>query len=636
MLEHSNPEVQGLAGAGNARRLGWGFWVSVGWIGLVVFGAVFADVLPLPDPLAPLVGAPREGPGAEHWFGTDLIGRSVFSRLVFGARVSLVIALGATSIGLITGGVLGLVAGYRRRRTETIIMALADLALAFPALVLVLAVVSFAGSNLRNILIVMGVLGIPSATRIVRGVTLSFAEREFVTAAKALGAKDLSIMVREILPNVLIPAMSFFFIGMAIAIVTEGSLAFLGLSVQPPTPTWGGMIADGRVAIDDVLHIALIPAAAMFLTVLAFNFAGDKLRELTDIREGVLAGPAVSRRHRRPAAPSSEIAETTLLEVDGLYTYIGTEQGVVRAVDGVSLVVERGTTLGVVGESGSGKSMLIRSILGLASGSHFARSGRVTFDGRDLSGLAAEEMRDVLGTRIGAVFQNPMTALNPVRSIGSQLAEPLMVHLELSKRQALERAVELLESVNVPDPARRLRQYPHHLSGGLRQRVTIALALACDPELLFADEPTTALDVTVQDQILRLLRQVQQERDMGMVLVTHDLAVVRGWADQIAVMYGGRVVEIGPVGEIFERPMMPYTEALLQSTPRLLNDSHTELHVIPGSPPDLIEPATGCRFAPRCAYVREKCLVDEPQMEEGVVHGHAFACWFPLNERVDA
>ncbi|MFF3437300.1 dipeptide/oligopeptide/nickel ABC transporter permease/ATP-binding protein [Streptosporangium sp. NPDC002721] len=616
------------------RRLGRGFWISAAWIGLVLAAALAADVLPLPRYDATLVGPPQAGPSLAHPFGTDGLGRDVLSRVVYGARVSLGVGVGAVLLGLLVGAPLGIVAGYRGRATDAVIMAVNDVALAFPALVFALAVVAFAGASLTNVLIVLGVLGVPAWTRLIRGATLSFSGREFVLAARALGARDRRILLREITPNVAVPAASYAFIGMAIAVVAEGSLAFLGLSVQAPTPTWGGLINEGRAVMDGAPHVVLAPSLVMFLTVLSFNLVGDRLRALTDVRqsglEPVRRGTAVIGDP--PVAEDPAEGEGALLRVRDLRTHFVTARGVVRAVDGVSFTLERGRTLAVVGESGSGKTMLIRSVLGLLPGAGVLRGGQVRLEGRDLTTLSPKELRGVLGTRLGAVFQDPMTALNPVRTVGTQVMEPLRVHLGLSRKRAREAAVELLASVGIPEPARALRRYPHQLSGGMRQRVTIAMALSCGPDVLFADEPTTALDVTVQDQVLRLIHRQREERDMAMVLVSHDLAVVARWADEVVVMYAGKVVERGPAEALFERTRMPYTEALLRAVPRLTDPAHHPLQLIPGRPPDLADLPPGCAFHPRCPYARERCATEAPPLAEAETPGHLYACWYP--ERV--
>jgi len=324
---------------------------------------------------------------------------------------------------------------------------------------------------------------------------------------------------------------------------------------------------------------------------------------------------------RDPSAP--------LLEVTDLRTSFRTPRGIVRAVDGVSFTLERGRTVGIVGESGSGKTVLSRSIMGLLPRATTLRSGSVRYEGVEVLELDAEAMRPLWGAEMAMVFQDPMTSLNPVVRIGRQITEGLQLHLGMSKDEAEQTGVALLGSVGIPEPAQRMREYPHQLSGGMRQRVTIAIALACGPKLLMADEPTTALDVTVQAQILDLLAEQQTERYMAMVLVTHDLGVVAGRTDEIIVMYGGRIVEQAPTAKLFGNVKMPYTEALLGSIPRIDDPSHTRLAAIAGRPPDLINPPAGCNFAPRCPYVQERCLVEEPPLVEDSP-GHVYRCWYPV------
>jgi peptide/nickel transport system ATP-binding protein len=318
-----------------------------------------------------------------------------------------------------------------------------------------------------------------------------------------------------------------------------------------------------------------------------------------------------------------------LLVVDNLSTSFRTPAGVVHAVDEVSFTLARGRTLGIVGESGSGKTVLSRSVMGLLPKSAI-RTGRVIFDGVDLVGLDDRDMRSYWGTEIAMVFQDPMTALNPVVKVGRQITESLRYHTDISKDDASRTAVELLKSVGMPEAARRLKEYPHQLSGGMRQRVVIAIALACSPKLLIADEPTTALDVTVQAQILDLLQRLQQERHMAMMFITHDLGVVAGRTDDTAVMYAGRVVEKAPTRALFANMKMPYTEALMKSIPRLENPSHSRLLAITGRPPSLINLPQGCRFAPRCPYAQERCREEEPPLRDAETPGHQYRCWFPV------
>jgi len=338
-------------------------------------------------------------------------------------------------------------------------------------------------------------------------------------------------------------------------------------------------------------------------------------------------------RLRKRRATTDRFADApldgALLDVDEIKTGFKTERGLVRAVDGVSFSLERGKTVGIVGESGCGKSVLSRSIMGLLP-SNVVRGGSVKFEGVEIGQATSNVMRSYWGTQMSMVFQDPMTSLNPVMKVGKQITESLRYHLDVSKEYADETALALLKSVGIPEAERRLHEYPHQLSGGMRQRVMIAIALACGPKLLFADEPTTALDVTVQAQILDLLQQLQRERFMAMVLVTHDLGVVAGRTDDIAVMYAGRIVEKAPTRSLFAHTRHPYTEALLKSIPKLAQPSHTRLEAITGRPPDLTQPPKGCKFAPRCPYAQARCLEEEPPLIDHDIPGHAFRCWFPV------
>lgn len=316
-----------------------------------------------------------------------------------------------------------------------------------------------------------------------------------------------------------------------------------------------------------------------------------------------------------------------LLEVRNLHSYIGSPRGVVRAVDDVSFELAASEALGIVGESGSGKSVMARAIMGLMP-DQAVQSGRVVFQGRDLLSLKQKQREDVWGKQIAMVFQDPGRSLSPVVRIDRQLTEGMRRHLGFSRSEARHRAVSLLTEVGVPDPERRLRNYPHELSGGMRQRVMIAIALACEPDLLIADEPTTALDVTIQRQILDLLRKVQMERGMSLMLISHDLAVVAGRMDRVAVMYAGKLAEIGSAREVFASPRHRYTHALLGATPQIDHERHTPLNLIPGSLPTPTDPPPGCRFAPRCAFVEPACTDLGPAMAS-IGSDHEVACVNP-------
>jgi oligopeptide/dipeptide ABC transporter ATP-binding protein len=324
---------------------------------------------------------------------------------------------------------------------------------------------------------------------------------------------------------------------------------------------------------------------------------------------------------------------SSILKLENLKVRFSTHRGQLEAVRGVDLSVEAGTSIGIVGESGSGKTVMSRAAMGLLTGSNVTREGRITFDGKVLSEMSREEVRNEFGTGMAMIFQDPMTALNPVRRIGSQLKESLRVRLGMSRKEAKARSIELLTLVRIPEPARMLRKFPNQLSGGMRQRIMIAIAISCNPKLLFADEPTTALDVTVQAQILELLTDLRKKLNMTMVLVTHDLGVVAGNTDYVAVMYAGEIVEQAPTTELFANMKMPYTEALFKSIPNINMKAGSRLPVIEGRLPDPTDRPPGCGFAARCSYAQDKCFSDHPELE-AAKDGHLYRCWFPLGDSI--
>ena len=330
------------------------------------------------------------------------------------------------------------------------------------------------------------------------------------------------------------------------------------------------------------------------------------------------------------AALDSSNSTSPLLVVDDIHTSFVVPGGEVKAVRGVSFELTQGKTLGVVGESGSGKTVLARSVMRLNLGNNVITSGSAKFYGSNILDLRPKAMQKLWGNEIAMVFQDPMTSLNPLVKVGRQITEHVRHHLGISKKEARTLAIDLLNEVRIPEPESRLDSYPHELSGGMRQRICIAIALACEPTLLFADEPTTALDVTVQHQILNLLNREQEIRKMAMVLVTHDLGVVAGRTDETIVMYAGNVVEKSSTKELFADMQHPYTEALFRSIPKTSERSHTRLTAIAGRPPDLIAPPSGCSFSPRCPYVQQKCREEKPPLIPVNNGSHLSACWFPV------
>ncbi len=326
------------------------------------------------------------------------------------------------------------------------------------------------------------------------------------------------------------------------------------------------------------------------------------------------------------------MAQNPILSFQDLKTHFFTGHGVAKAVDGVSMDLGEGETLGIVGESGSGKTVTCLSVLRLVPSPGRIVGGRILFEGRDLAGLAERELQQVRGKQICMVFQDPMTSLNPFLTIGDQVAEPLLVHDRLSRREARRRAAELLGKVGIPEPASRLSDYPHRFSGGMRQRVMIAMALIGNPKVLIADEPTTALDVTIQAQVLELFRKLKEEFGAAILLITHNLGVVAGMADRVAVMYAGRVVEMAETEELFTNPRHPYTLALLRAVPRLENGSRQRLEPIAGTPPDLTRLPAGCSFYDRCPFRQDRCQEEAPSLA-AVGERHQASCWVDVTER---
>lgn len=321
-----------------------------------------------------------------------------------------------------------------------------------------------------------------------------------------------------------------------------------------------------------------------------------------------------------------------LLEVKNLHTYFKTKKGVVKAVNDVSYSLEAGKTIGIVGESGSGKSVSAMSILGLLDANGYIAEGEILFEGRDLTKLSLDEMYHIRGNAISVIFQEPMTSLNPVFTVDRQLSEPFMIHQGMNKRKAHEQALKMLYDVQIPNPEAVIKQYPHQLSGGMRQRVMIAMALACRPKILIADEPTTALDVTIQAQILRLMNELQQEKGTSIIFITHDLGVINEMADDVAVMYCGQVVEKAAASAIFAdcKMSLPYTEGLMYSIPRI-DAIHSKIEPIPGVVPHPLALPKGCKFAPRCKYCTQKCIDNEPQLKD-VGNGQLIRCFYPEKE----
>ena len=578
---------------------------------VIVAMAVFAPLLAPypPNEQSDLINTP---PSAEHWLGTDDLGRDLLSRVIFGARNSLVTSAGIVALAVAVALPVALLAGYRGGRTDAVIMRLTDAAFAFPPLVVALAIVSLRGNSTVNVILAIGLVFIPSLVRLIRGQVLAVREETYIEAARSVGAPSARIAVRHVLPNVASPLIIQVAVSLGFALLAAAGLAFLGAGPPPPTATWGGMLKRSFDIVLDVPWQIFVPGTAITLTVLAYNLIGDGVRDALG-RSGP-APPVPSSR----SAPVAGDTDEGLVEVRDLAIEFARGDHWVRVVGGVDLTLPAGRTLALVGESGCGKTVTALALMGLLPRrTGRVASGSIRFDGLELVDLPPGALRAVRGRAMAMIFQEPDTSLNPAFTVGDQIAEMVRVHQGAGRRAAMLAAIEALERVDIPDPAARSRNYPHELSGGMRQRAMIAMALVCSPRVLLADEPTTALDVTIQAQILELLASLRDELGMAMVFVTHDLGVVAEIADEVAVMYAGQIVEQAGVDELFARPRHPYTEALIRALPQSATPGE-RLATIPGQVPDPAAWPAGCHFADRCAHAEDRCRSGPVELTDGV------------------
>jgi peptide/nickel transport system permease protein len=608
-------------------------FVAVAAIALI---AIAAPLLGLPNPVTMDVAHRLAPPSAAHWLGQDEFGRDVLSRLVWGARVSLSIAAASASLACIVGVALGLAGGFLGPVAELLAIRGTDVVLCFPPLLLALLVVTLFGPGATTLIPVLSLVYLPGFVRVVYAGVLSVRSNEYVEAMRALGASRLRIMLRTILPNIGGPILVQFSLAAASAIVLESGLSFLGLGVVPPAPSWGLMIGAGRTTMAQAPLLLLWPCLALGLTILAMNALCDALRDAVDPHSAQPRHGAA--RILGALAPGLLPATGPILEVRGLTVEIETPSGPIHPVRDVSLQVRAGETLAIVGESGSGKSLTGLAIMGLLPNVARVTAGAAWVGGQDVLRLEEAALRRLRGADMAMVFQDPLSSLNPVHRVGGQIVEAIRSHRRVSAAAAHAQAVELLERVGIPDPARRAQAFPHELSGGMRQRAMIAMAIANHPRLLIADEPTTALDVTIQAQVLDLLATLRLEQGMGLVFITHSLPVVAEIADQVAVMYAGEIVEHGRAAAIFERPLHPYTTALLRSAPA---DDGSMPEPIPGTVPLPHELPPGCVFATRCAHRIDACDAARPPLVPAR-HEHETRCirwreFFPgIPARADA
>ncbi|BCW61373.1 dipeptide/oligopeptide/nickel ABC transporter permease/ATP-binding protein [Arthrobacter sp. StoSoilB22] len=549
--------------------------ISLVFLALLAVVAILAPLISSYDPTATRLAdvlAPPFTP--EHPLGADGVGRDVLANLVYGAQTSLSSAAIVIAVSLLIGVPAGLLAGYRQGWIDGVSMWISGALLSLPAIVVLLVVLARVGRSTSLALVVFGVLIAPSVFLLIRGSVRAVREELYVDAARVSGLSDVRIMVRHILPVVITPTIIQAALLAGAGIGIEAGIAFLGLGSSDKA-SWGLMLNDASQNIFNAPWLLIWPSIALVLTVMACTLVGNGFRDAL-ANYGSSAGPAKKVKAAKHPSPTPGPARPlekapvdpgdTLLVINDLrVSYPRPNGGKSDVVKGVSLRVERGQILGLVGESGSGKSQTAFSILGLLPGQADMTAGTLSFAGVDLLEMTPKERNRLRGARIGYIPQEPMSNLDPAFRIGSQLTEPMQHHLGISAKAAKDEALKLLARVGIPDPERVFKSYPHQVSGGMAQRVLIAGAVSCNPELLIADEPTTALDVTVQADVLDLIRSLQAERGMGVVLVTHNFGVVADLCDQVAVMRNGEIVEVAAVTELFSNPREEYTRLLLDS-----------------------------------------------------------------------
>jgi len=596
--------------------------ISLAYLLLITLACFFAPLIaPYPALQQDLLNM-SAGPTSAHFLGTDQLGRDVLSRLLYGGQITLigVLVTIVTVLGLSIP--IGLAAGYLGGRVDRWVNNAVDLLLSVPSIIIVLAVAAIFTDNLYIIMCTNGIFGAAGVTRVIRSAVLSIREELYIAAARTAGVGDFKIVVRHVFPRVLGPVIVQASVWGGIALGIETGLTFLGIGVAAPAPSWGASVYDASQMIYTDAFMLLPTGGLVAVTILAFAFLGDAVRDTTfegwssDIGRGKKWRPWRRRLKSRETVAPDFVDEATservivdkdaALTVSHLSVTYDTGDQSTKVVDDVSFVLRDGEVLGIVGESGSGKSVTALSILGILPRALRISAGRVVVGGRDVSVLSERLMSDIRGSEIAIVFQEPMSCLDPSFTVGSQVAEVVRRHDKVSRRAAKTRAIELFEQVRLPQAANVAKRYPHQLSGGMAQRVCIALALAGRPKILIADEPTTALDVTVQAEILGLLRTIQQETGMSILLVTHDWGVVADLCDRAVVMYAGHIVEDATVEELFQHPYHPYTRGLQLCNPSLVEDGQP-LPSIPGTVPAPHNWPRGCRFFDRCSFATPEC-----------------------------
>lgn len=572
------------------------------------------------------------GPSADHWAGTDNLGRDIFYRSLVATRLSVSLALTATAIAVVVGIVLGTLSFLLGRRSGRLVNAGINIAVAFPGILLALFFAVIFGVGATGAVLAIGLAGAPQFGRLTQTLVAGVAARDYVSAARVAGVGRVRILLRHVLPNIAEPLAVNATISAGGALLAFAGLSFLGLGVQQPSYDWGRLLMDGVASIYVNPAAAITPGVAVLVAGLAFNLFGESVAKVLGV--GVIGGVKLPAAQPTVASEAPVVAEThptaddVVLDVRDLEVTFPGPRGPIRPVRGLSFSVRRGEAVGIVGESGSGKSLTALAVSRLVGEPGRVDASRLELLGTDLREPDSTVQRQFLGTSLSMVFQDPMTSFNPTQRMGGQLAEVARHHQGLDRKGALARAVDRLRSVRITEPEKRAHQYPHEFSGGMRQRAMIGMGLMGEPRLIVADEPTTALDVTVQQQVLDLLASIREADDVALVLISHDVTVVGEVCDRVLVMYAGTIVEDLPAADLAGGARHPYTRALVAAVPDMETDLEEPLAVIPGRPVDPADVPEGCAYAARCPLATDQCRTEQPPLEADAA-GRRVACWRP-------
>lgn len=620
----------------------WKQWLSVAKTPVGACSAILLTVILVLAVVAPIIWGEEaaaidptailQDPSAAHILGTDSLGRDILYRVLVATRLSIVLALIATLIGVVVGLILGTAPSVLPRRAARTLTSAVNIAVAFPGLLLALFFAVIFGVGTTGAVLAIGLAFAPGFARLTQTMASSVAGRDFVAAALVAGVGRMRLLTRHILPNIGEPLVVNATIGAGGALLAFAGLSFLGIGVQAPEYDWGRLLGEALPRIYTNPAAALAPGLAVVVTGLAFNLFGEAGAAVVGARA------PISRATSHPAKlvlkdePDAGDDQVPVLAVENLQVDFPTPTGWITPVRGVTFSIRAGEAVGIVGESGSGKSVTALAVSRLIEKPGVVRADRLEFTGVSLLTTSKHELRSLLGTSLAMVFQDPMTSFNPTQRVGRQLAEVAQEHQAMGRRAAFARAVDRLTAVRISDAGRRARQHPHEFSGGMRQRAMIGMGLMGTPRLVVADEPTTALDVTVQRQVLRLLNDVRRETNAALLLISHDLTVISETCDRVLVMYAGRIVEDLPTADLLTAPLHPYTRALLAVVPDLTTDRHQPLGTIPGYPPLPGKTLVGCAFADRCPRASDHCRANDPVLVR-TAPNHRVACWHPVDDK---